>query len=48
VWANADGCATIADPWTIQEGEIVRITGARLQAPTYVLALAKSHTLPNS
>jgi hypothetical protein len=41
VRANAQGCREIAGGRVIKSGQIIRITGAHLQVPTYALALAK-------
>jgi hypothetical protein len=39
--ASKKGCDSLERIRKLPEGEIVRITGAKLQAPTYALALAK-------
>lgn len=41
------GCTRIGRPGAIDDGQFVRLTGARLRVPTYVLALAKvAHATP--
>ncbi len=39
--AGAASCADITDGDPLEEGQVVRISGARLQAPTFVLPLAR-------